>query len=162
MKKISSKWQLFSDLSYPILFHFQVDITTKDKAVQIAHAHCTCEAGPQGSCGHIAGLLFLISKYQTLGVKKIPKFLSSHPEPTEDDPEECEPVPMTSLMLPFPEYPPIDFSKFADELSKHSPDLPIIDVLRESAKPQVMVKTKFGEFPRGSVLSYQLPPPDDE
>ena len=152
---------------------------TTNAELRIEYAHCTCEIGLHGSCGHIAGLLYQVSQYKSLGHKLIPEDVAQTSQPqtwhiprgkkitptvvqnlevrgyssNNDHPQEDQPI-VSTLYNPV-RFWPQNLAVHADELEESCPDLPIIDVLRETSKPQTMVQTKFGLFPKGSPLSYQ-------
>ena len=147
--------------------------------VMISEAFCTCVKGKSQSCGHVVGLLYQIAAYKMSGRKAIPQDVAKTSLPQTWHRPRGEKIRGEEVQnLTFQGYskkqlPGNDEKRDGIKSTLYNPirrSLPPLTELHNSVLitypdslilPSLnlttsdIVKTKFGDFPKGSVLSYQ-------
>ena len=161
---------------------FQVCFTTKDTDIGIRQSSCDCPIGLSGKCGHVAGLMYQIANYKTLGLKALPEDIAKTSQPqtwhiprgtkitgkavqdlevsgySKEGPCEAMPRNIKSTLYNPVRGQPIDWCVHARKLSAVTPDLLVLPALCETA---CSVPCSFGPVPKGCILSYQQKPSED-
>lgn len=155
-------------------YKVRVDINKQPLAVE--HASCDCPVGLAEGCGHIAGLLYTFANHQLLGhdalpmdvvktsipqtfhVPRGPKIGGKEVQDVEvysynNDRNATTPNPISSTLYNPIRTPLSSPMTMYQPMSAVQPRCMALDIMRNDASE--MVTTKFGMFPKGSVLSYQ-------
>ena len=147
---------------------------------EIQNASCDCPIGKSEGCGHVIGLLFQIANFKMLHCDFVPEDVAKTSQPQtwhmprgekiggkdvldvsvhgyRRNLEEREepPRPIKSTL-----YNPIRCEKpepilLYDSLQQALPNSMMLDFLTEGVQRTELVTTKYGQFSRGSVISYQ-------
>ena len=149
-------------------------------ATKLLSARCECEAG-MGKCNHVIGLLYLLAHYQALGLKTVPPAISKTSLPQTwnvpnrsqgINPGEVQDVTIQRVKMPTTSTKRSDGirSNLYNPIPNVIGDLAVVEKLRTAIKnfPSVQlhsalpassdvckVSCKFGDVPKGSMLSYQ-------
>ncbi|KXJ17593.1 hypothetical protein AC249_AIPGENE24412 [Exaiptasia diaphana] len=153
-----------------------IKITMSPSQPEVLEAVCSCSIGLAGACGHIIGVLFQLADYKMKEIKSIPIDIAKTSMPqtwhiprgpkikgTEVSNlsargysrltplQEAKPIKSTLYNPIKTELPPLaEFMKHAKTTAPTSLIHTVVDLEQQS-----MVKTKYGDYPKGSLLSYQ-------
>lgn len=157
---------------------YKLRVDMEKEPLNIANAHCDCTIGLSGGCGHVCGLLYTFSGHQASGVQALPMDVAKTSQPrtwhvprgnsiggkavqdlevrsysniksSNDQPSRGV---KSTLMNPIRGCPPNAADLFGKMSAVH-PKCMALDIMKNDHSPNV--KTRFGEFPKGSPLSYQ-------
>ena len=143
---------------------------------EIVHSYCECPAGDGGLCSHSFALIQLVAKWSIDGLKYIPSEESCTSKPCQWSQRKKstfmdQKQPMSSLPIKRknntsttstvqPKLYDARVNKMLDinRLNKFKLEMlgtPICNIFQSSTQP--LVKSRFGDVPLGSPLSYQYP-----
>ena len=149
------------------------DILVSSAETCICNGTCSCTIGDSGCCGHLIGLLFQVAEYSTLKLSAVPDPVPSTSLPQEwhkprgkkigaarvEDITLSSPAGVTkSRAVSSTLYNPLegcakpDFQTFRLQLEQMTSSCQWLTMESDSAS---LAQTKFGDVPRGCVLSYQ-------
>ena len=164
-----------------LILTFQVQFASVDDP-EIVLAWCNCPIGLTGACGHIVGLLYQLAKYKMLNAKALPEDIAKTSQPqTWHEPrgqrihgkavedlsvsghsakQSSEPSRSIKTTLYNPvRGPPVNWKDNIKHLEAAVPGMLILPVLKLDNVETVTCK--FGQVPKGCVLSYQQKMDDD-
>ena len=145
----------------------------------IREGKCSCPIGLSGLCGHVVGALYQLAKYKELEYKALPEDIAKTSQPqtfhmprgpkikgkaiqdlevsgyskVTDDIEGPQRTLTSTLYNPI-RGKPINWTEHEENIKSLDPHMLILPAI-DQAESVTMVDTKFGKFPKGSVISYQ-------
>jgi hypothetical protein len=160
-------------------YFFQI-VFCNDDSPTIRKADCSCPIGLSEACGHITGLLYQLAKNKVLSLKSLPedvaktsqaqtwhtrrgkKIKSKEVQDLEvagyrkvDLDRESAPRTVKSTLYNPVRRGQVDWCGHHSNLSEACPNMLILPALKNYDVP--IINTKFGKYPKGSVLSYHQP-----
>ena len=156
---------------------YKVRIDAQKQPLTVEHASCDCPVGVAEGCGHIAGVLYTFAHHQLLGHDALPMDMvkTSMPQSfhvprgpkiggkqvqdvevysyNKDKNATNAPNPISSTLYnPIRSPLPNPMSMY-HPMSAVQPKCMALDIMKNDATQ--LVETKFGMFPKGSILGYQ-------